>query len=148
MPRERTDTFHSDFRQRLFLEFGTFSITDWIGHAPRSLLSKKILNLPEAAFDGFPKRGGLLRSRRDSAGANTGKSGCACCSAADPQIPDAFRGAARRVQRWSRMARRLGAISNFDDDNWRPFSTLNPALSASCTGIPMPMNGNTLSTAM
>src|SRR5438093_2511698 len=35
-------------------EFGTFSITDWIGHAPKPLLAKNF-GLPESAFDGFPK---------------------------------------------------------------------------------------------
>ncbi|HWE40645.1 MAG TPA: cupin domain-containing protein [Isosphaeraceae bacterium] len=37
-----------------FSEFGTFSITDWIGHAPKALLAKNF-GLPESAFDGFPK---------------------------------------------------------------------------------------------
>jgi len=34
-------------------EFGTFSITDWIGQAPKSLLAKNF-GLPESALDGFP----------------------------------------------------------------------------------------------
>ncbi len=42
------------FDNGYFSEFGTFSITDWVGHAPRSLLSKN-LGLPESAFDRFPK---------------------------------------------------------------------------------------------
>jgi oxalate decarboxylase len=37
-----------------FSEFGTFSITDWIGHAPKALLAKN-LGVPEATFDSFPK---------------------------------------------------------------------------------------------
>src|SRR5882724_1129371 len=41
------------FDNGYFSEFGTFSITDWIGHAPKSLLAKNF-NLPESAFDGFP----------------------------------------------------------------------------------------------
>src|SRR3954454_19481808 len=41
------------FDNGYFSEFGTFSITDWIGHAPRSLLAKNF-GLPESAFDGFP----------------------------------------------------------------------------------------------
>jgi oxalate decarboxylase len=36
-------------------EFGTFSITDWIGHAPKPLLAKNF-GLPAAAFDTFPKQ--------------------------------------------------------------------------------------------
>jgi oxalate decarboxylase len=42
------------FDNGYFSEFGTFSITDWMGHAPRALLAKNF-GLPESAFDGFPK---------------------------------------------------------------------------------------------
>src|SRR5260221_5237278 len=37
-----------------FSEFGTFSITDWLGHTPKPLLAKNF-GVPESAFDGFPK---------------------------------------------------------------------------------------------
>src|SRR4029450_1071829 len=40
------------FDNGYFSEFGTFSITDWIGHAPKSLLAKNF-GLPESAFEGF-----------------------------------------------------------------------------------------------
>ena len=43
------------FDNGYFSEFGTFSITDWIGHAPKSLLAKNF-GLPESAFDGFPTK--------------------------------------------------------------------------------------------
>lgn len=42
------------FDNGYFSEFGTFSITDWLGHVPKKLLAKNF-GLPEAAFDGFPK---------------------------------------------------------------------------------------------
>ena len=42
------------FDNGYFSEFGTFSITDWVGHAPKPLLAKN-LGLPEAVFDSFPK---------------------------------------------------------------------------------------------
>ena len=42
------------FDNGYFSEFGTFSISDWIGHTPKSLLAKNF-KLPESAFDGFPK---------------------------------------------------------------------------------------------
>jgi oxalate decarboxylase len=42
------------FDNGYFSEFGTFSISDWIGHTPKPLLAKNF-GLPEAAFDGFPK---------------------------------------------------------------------------------------------
>src|SRR5207244_9775388 len=43
------------FDNGYFSEFGTFSITDWIGHTPRALLAKNF-NLPAATFDNFPQR--------------------------------------------------------------------------------------------
>ena len=42
------------FDNGYFSEFGTFSITDWIGHAPKPLLAKNF-GLPEEAFNSFPK---------------------------------------------------------------------------------------------
>jgi oxalate decarboxylase len=36
-----------------FSEFGTFSVTDWLGHVPKPLLAKN-LGLPESTFDSFP----------------------------------------------------------------------------------------------
>ncbi|WZO97085.1 cupin domain-containing protein [Isosphaeraceae bacterium EP7] len=41
------------FDNGYFSEFGTFSITDWLGHVPKTLLAKNF-GLPESAFDGFP----------------------------------------------------------------------------------------------
>ena len=42
------------FDNGYFSEFGTFSITDWIGHAPAALLAKNF-GLPAATFENFPK---------------------------------------------------------------------------------------------
>ena len=42
------------FDNGYFSEFGTFSISDWIGYTPRPLLAKNF-GLPESAFEGFPK---------------------------------------------------------------------------------------------
>jgi oxalate decarboxylase len=42
------------FDNGYFSEHGTFSISDWMGHAPRPLLAKNF-GLPESTFDGFPK---------------------------------------------------------------------------------------------
>jgi oxalate decarboxylase len=43
------------FDNGYFSEFGTFSISDWIGHTPRPLLAKNF-NLPAATFANFPQR--------------------------------------------------------------------------------------------
>jgi oxalate decarboxylase len=42
------------FDNGYFSEFGTFSISDWIGHTPKALLAKNF-GLPESTFDKFPK---------------------------------------------------------------------------------------------
>ena len=43
------------FDNGYFSEFGTFSITDWIGHTPPEILAKNF-GVPAAAFAPFPKR--------------------------------------------------------------------------------------------
>lgn len=43
------------FDNGYFSEFGTFSITDWIGHAPPALLAKNF-SLPESTFASFPEK--------------------------------------------------------------------------------------------
>jgi oxalate decarboxylase len=51
---ERPCHFILIFDNGYFSEFGTFSITDWVGHTPKPLLAKTF-GLPESAFDNFPK---------------------------------------------------------------------------------------------
>ncbi len=41
------------FDNGYFSEFGTFSITDWLGHASKPLLAKNF-GLPQSTFEGFP----------------------------------------------------------------------------------------------
>jgi len=43
------------FDNGYFSEFGTFSISDWIGHAPKALLAKNF-GVPASTFDKFPKQ--------------------------------------------------------------------------------------------
>jgi oxalate decarboxylase len=43
------------FDNGYFSEFGTFSITDWVGHAPKPLLAKNF-GVPASTFDSFPKQ--------------------------------------------------------------------------------------------
>jgi oxalate decarboxylase len=42
------------FDNGYFSEFGTFSISDWIGHTPQALLAKNF-GVAASTFDGFPK---------------------------------------------------------------------------------------------
>jgi oxalate decarboxylase len=43
------------FDNGYFSEFGTFSITDWVGHTPKALLAKNF-RVPASTFDGFPTK--------------------------------------------------------------------------------------------
>jgi oxalate decarboxylase len=43
------------FDNGYFSEFGTFSLTDWLGHVPPALLAKN-LGVPVATFQGFPTK--------------------------------------------------------------------------------------------
>jgi len=43
------------FDNGYFSEFGTFSITDWLGHVPAEVLARN-LDVPAATFASFPKR--------------------------------------------------------------------------------------------
>jgi oxalate decarboxylase len=43
------------FDNGYFSEFGTFSITDWLGHTPKALLAKNF-GVSESTFDDFPKK--------------------------------------------------------------------------------------------
>src|SRR5580700_3639668 len=43
------------FDNGYFSEFGTFSITDWIGHTPKELLAKNF-EVPASTFDRFPTK--------------------------------------------------------------------------------------------
>jgi oxalate decarboxylase len=47
-------TFVLVFNDGGFSEFGTFSITDWLGHTPADVLAKNF-KVPEATFADFPK---------------------------------------------------------------------------------------------
>ena len=50
-----TCTFVLVFDNGYFSEFGTFSITDWLGHTPAEVLAKNF-GLPASTFANFPKK--------------------------------------------------------------------------------------------
>ena len=49
------------FDNGYFSEFGTFSITDWIGHAPKPLLAKNFGACPNRRLMAFQRRKSILR---------------------------------------------------------------------------------------
>ena len=86
------------FDNGYFSEFGTFSITDWIGHTPKPLLAKNF-GLPESAFDGFPKEEVYFARGRRAARTTGGPAARVEAAAADAQVSAPRPGAARRSTR-------------------------------------------------
>ena len=134
------------FDNGYFSEFGTFSITDWIGHTPKALLAKNF-GLPESAFDGFPKeevyfaRGPVPPEEAPPhlQGSKTPPH--------DAQVPSCSR---RSRTRSTRGAASGGSDSTASRSRRRSpawSSTSSPAASASCTGTPTPTSGSTSSRA-
>ena len=131
------------FDNGYFSEFGTFSITDWIGHTPKALLAKNF-GLPESTFDGFPKQEvyfaqGRRRPRRRpprSTGRTPGRSRTSTGSS--PTRPaSATRGAGCgcSIPRSSRSPRPSRA----------PSLNSTPARCGNCTGTRRPTSGSTSS---
>ena len=106
------------FDNGYFSEFGTFSITDWVGHTPKPLLAKNF-GLPESAFDNFPEGGSLLCPRQAAACRALGAAAGLEAAAGDAQIPPAGAAAARDLSRRPRMAGRFQPLSDLEDDHRR-----------------------------
>ena len=130
------------FDNGYFSEFGTFSISDWIGHAPAPLLAKNF-GVPASTFDSFPKeevyfaRGPIPSA--DKAAQFARPRG----TAANAQVPHAGRAAPLRFTRAAANGASIRRDSRFRRRSPASCSTWNPAACASCTGIPRPTNGNT-----
>ena len=106
------------FDNGYFSEFGTFSITDWIGHAPAPLLAKNF-GVPESTFDSFPKEEVYFASGPQPSAAQQPNFARPRRAAANAQIPHAGRAAPFHSQGRPRMARRLNPLSNFNHDDRR-----------------------------
>ena len=133
------------FDNGYFSEFGTFSITDWVGHTPKPLLAKTF-GLPEAAFDSFPREEVYFARGKPPP--------------AEPSVP---------LQGWKLPpethniaclhSRRTGPLRAAASGGWIPAASRSrkpspascsnsiPAACARCTGIRTPTSGNTSSTA-
>ena len=134
------------FDNGYFSEFGTFSITDWIGHTPKPLLAKNF-GLPESAFDDFPKEEVYFaRGQAAARGAAVPLQGWKLPPEthkyrllAQPPHCDLSRAAASggSIPPGSRSRRPSPASSSISI----------PARCASCTGIRTPTSGSTSSRA-
>ena len=135
------------FDNGYFSEFGTFSITDWIGHTPKALLAKNF-GLPESAFDGLPQGRGLLRPRRRCRPRSppTPLQGLEA-AAADAQVSAARPGSRTRSTRGAASGGSIPTGSRSRRRSPASSSTSSPAASASCTGTRTPTSGSTSSRA-
>ena len=106
------------FDNGYFSEFGTFSITDWIGHTPPALLAKNF-GLPESAFATFPEGGSVFRARRTAACGAVGAAAGLEAAAGDPQVPPAGAAAACDLSGRPRVARRFQPLPDREDDHRR-----------------------------
>ena len=106
------------FDNGYFSEFGTFSITDWMGHAPKELLAKNFgasgLHLRQ-----LPEERSLFRQGQDSARCSLCPAAGLEAAAADPQIQSPLPEAVRDLQRRRRMARRRLSVPDLHHDDGR-----------------------------
>ena len=134
------------FDNGYFSEFGTFSITDWIGHAPKSLLAKNF-GLPESAFDGFPTK--EVYFARGAIPPEKIPENLQGPRIAPPQTHK-FRMLSEAPTEYLKVAANGASIRHdfqFQRQSRASFSTSNLAHSASCTGTLTQTNGNMLSRA-
>ena len=130
------------FDNGYFSEFGTFSISDWLGHTPKALLAKN-LGLPESAFDRIPKArstspGGPSRPRPSSPRTTAG-----CTARPRPTSTSCSRRSRTRSTRAAASGGSARTSSRSPPRSPGSCSTSTPAASASCTGTPTPTSGNT-----
>ena len=110
------------FDNGYFSEFGTFSISDWIGHVPKPLLAKNF-GLPESAFDGFPtSEVYFAKGTIPSADPPPNLQGLKT-PPQHAQVPHARRAAPLDSQGRPRMARRFQPLPDLDHDDRRPLGT-------------------------
>ena len=101
-----TCTFLLVFDNGYFSEFGTFSITDWLGHTPAEVLARNF-GVPASTFANFPKKEVYIATGPvPPRAARKIRPRLAERAAADPSLP-AARGQARSLRR-RHVAPRVG----------------------------------------
>ena len=133
------------FDNGYFSEFGTFSITDWLGHAPKELLAKNF-GLPESTFDGFPTEE-VYFVRGPMPPESHRRSGWLNSPPRDPQVSVARSGAAFDPQIRTRMAGRRQPLSRSQDHDRRDSRPRAGRTARTALASQLPTSGNTSSTA-
>ena len=133
------------FDNGYFSEFGTFSITDWLGHAPPEVLARNF-GLPASTFANFPKKEVYIATGpvppalpQDPAPGSLN----------EPPLTHRYRLLAAKPEIFAGGTLRRVSATEF------PISTtmtgallvIEPAACASCIGIRTPPNGSTTSKA-
>ena len=106
------------FDNGYFSEFGTFSITDWLGHAPKELLAK---NFGASGVDlrQFSQEGGLFRQGQDSDRRRRPRRCRAGRRRRSPTNTVCFRRSPTKSSAAARVARRWFSVSDFHDHDRR-----------------------------
>ena len=134
------------FDNGYFSEFGTFSITDWIGHTPTALLAKNF-GLPEAAFDNVSEGGSVFRARQAAACRAVSAAARLEAAAGDAQVPPAGAAAACDLSRAVASGASIPAAFRLRRRSPASCSISIPARCGRCTGIRTPTSGSTSSRA-
>jgi oxalate decarboxylase len=105
------------FDNGYFSEFGTFSISDWLGHTPPEVLAKTF-ELPQATFADFPKKEVYIATGPVPPPIAQEPARLAECAAAHPPLP-AARPEPRRLRRRHHAHGVASRVSHLGDHDRR-----------------------------
>ena len=130
------------FDNGYFSEFGTFSITDWIGHVPAEVLAKNFA-VPASTFANFPKKEVyLVKGPVPPPLPADPAPGSLNAPRRDPPLPDAGAAAAGRISGRHASGGVAEGISDLHHHDRRADAHQAGRHCASCIGIRMPTSGN------
>ena len=133
------------FDNGYFSEFGTFSITDWVGHTPPEVLAKNF-GVPAATFANFPKREVYIAKGPVPPPLPADPAPGTLNPARSPIATACWRNVRRLIQ-----VVRIGWCRSASFRSRPPSPARSCASSragcANCIGIPTPTNGSTISAA-
>ena len=134
------------FDNGYFSEFGTFSITDWVGHTPPGAAGEEF-RPARSSVRNVPEGGSVFRPRQAAARRAVGAAAGLEAAAGDPQIPPAGAAAACDLSRAAASGASIPAASRSRRRSRASSSISIPARCGRCTGIRTPTSGSTSSRA-